>query len=92
MAEYVDVPPEQQARVLGGAVNAEYLQVVLLYKPPGAGPAPPAPPHALVLEVGDLGINPKPHPKLQLHWHGVSRPGSQGVAPCAEPTNAACTS
>ena len=52
MAEYVNVPPEQQAQVLGGAVNAEYLEVVLLYKPPGAGLAPPAPPHALVLEVG----------------------------------------
>ena len=46
VAEYVNVPPEQQARVLGGAVNAEYLEVVLLYKPPGAAPAPPAPPHA----------------------------------------------
>ena len=58
MAEYVNVPPEQQARVLGGAVNAEYLEVVLLYKPPGAGPAPPAPPHALVLEVGRLAFQP----------------------------------
>lgn len=54
----MNVPPEQQARVLGGAVNAEYLEVVLLYKPPGAAPAPPAPPHALVLEVGRLGSKP----------------------------------
>ena len=44
--------------MLGGAVNAEYLEVVLLDKPPGAGPAPPAPPHALVLEVGTLGVKP----------------------------------
>lgn len=51
VAQYLPANPQQQAQALGGAGNARYLEVVLLYNPQGAGPAPPAPPNALVLEV-----------------------------------------
>jgi len=50
-AQYREAAPAAAAQALVGAADARYLEVVLLYRPAGAGPAPPAPPNALVLEV-----------------------------------------
>ena len=81
MAEYVDASPEQQAQALSGAVNVQYLEVVLLYKPPGAGPAPPAPPHALVLEVGRFaGLT-----GLRMQCHEQRRPGRRAERAAQSP-------